>query len=223
MGISFFLLAGVASRSALVLLMTNNDVRVDVCPTTQISLKLLRSWGRLIRCHELMQMVVMVSVKGHWRTLRSIYVCYINWIISIKDRYVCRHRTWGIACQQEASTSVSCELSSLVTLVMAVVVTVNSSVQLTLRSPDFFSFNLAVPWEVESSAVVLLLVGHLESRLSTLRLPCLMFHHFRSFFDLLLVAEVLHFEVHLCLILRLGATMHLLLLLHALWRVVMLH
>ena len=62
MDMAFFLLTSVACRSALVLLMAYNNVRVDVSTTTQISLERLRSWSCLIGCHELVQMVVMVSV-----------------------------------------------------------------------------------------------------------------------------------------------------------------
>jgi len=62
MDVAFFLLTSIALGSALILLMAYNDVRVDVSTTTQISLERLRSWSCLIRSHELVQMVVMVSV-----------------------------------------------------------------------------------------------------------------------------------------------------------------
>lgn len=54
-------------------------------------------------------------------------------------------------------------------------------------------------------------------------LPSQIFHHLGSFFNLLLVIEVLHFKSHLSLVLRLSAGMDLLLLFHALLRTVVLH
>ena len=68
----------------------------------------------------------------------------------------------------------------------------------------------------------MLLIRHLVRSLPS-RLTCQILHHFRSFFNLLLVTQVLHFKVHLSLVLRLGAAMNLLVLFHALLRVIVLH
>ena len=59
--------------SATFLLMTHNNVGVDISATSKISLKRLSSRGSLIRLDKLVQVVVVMSVQSHWSAFASIF------------------------------------------------------------------------------------------------------------------------------------------------------
>ena len=143
----------------------------------------------------------------------------IHWLVCSKY-WALSTRKWSWSLQQEASTSICREFSLLEALIV-VSVAFDWPFKLALSSPYFIATYISS--KIVGSTVILLMVWRHLSSLSSLGRSSNAFHHFTSFLNLLLVAQILHFKRQLCLVLGFCTSMNLLLLFHTLWRVVVLH